>query len=386
MSSAAMVSLRMRLSANARSSAIDGSRWWHTISMSRCSSMVLLVNGRVGLVEDGSTFFRPATLMMSGAWPPPAPSVWKAWMVRPLKALMVSSTKPLSFSVSVWIITCTSYLSATDRQQSIAAGVVPQSSCSLSAQAPALTISSSAAGPRGIALAGKAEIDRKRIGRLDHAAEMPRPRRAGGGIGAGRRPGAAAEHRGDAGHQRLVDLLRADEMDVGVEAAGGEDFSLAGDDLGAGADDDGDAGLDVGIAGLADGGDAAVLEADVGLDDAPVIEDQRVGDDGVDRALPVGDLRLPHAVADHLAAAELHLLAIDGEILFDLDDEIGVGEPHAVAGGRPEHVGIGRAFHGDRHNLIPAVHQPPKNPLLPHPRRRIGLPPGHPSSAHAGHG
>src|SRR6185295_10906911 len=34
MSSAAMVSLRMRLSANARSSGMDGSRWWHTISMS----------------------------------------------------------------------------------------------------------------------------------------------------------------------------------------------------------------------------------------------------------------------------------------------------------------------------------------------------------------
>ena len=206
---------------------------------------------------------------------------------------------------------------------------------------------------RGIALAGKTEIDRKRIRRLDHAAEMPGPGRAGGGVGAGRRAGAAAEHRGDAGHQRLVDLLRADEMDVGVEAAGGEDFSLAGDDLGAGADDDGDAGLDVGIAGLADGGDAAVLDADVGLHDAPVVEDQRIGDDGVDRALLVGDLRLAHAVADHLAAAELHLLAIDGEILLDLDDQIGVGQPHAVAGGGPEHVGIGRAFHGDRHDVIP---------------------------------
>ena len=49
---------------------------------------------------------------------------------------------------------------------------------------------------------------------------------------------------------------------------------------------------------------------------------------------------LAHAVADHFAAAELHLLAIDGEILLHLDDEIGVGEPHAIAGGRPEHVGI----------------------------------------------
>ena len=45
--------------------------------------------------------------MMSGAWPPPAPSVWNAWIVRFLKAEIVFSTKPLSFSVSVWIITWT---------------------------------------------------------------------------------------------------------------------------------------------------------------------------------------------------------------------------------------------------------------------------------------
>jgi hypothetical protein len=154
---------------------------------------------------------------------------------------------------------------------------------------------------------------------------------------------ATTEQRREARHQRFLDELRADEMDVAVEAAGGEDLAFAGDHLGAGSDDDGDARLDVGIAGLADGGDAAVLDADVGLDDAPVVEDQRIGDDGIDGALLVGDLRLTHAVADHLAAAELHLVAIDGEILLHLDNEIGIGEPHAVAGGGPEHVGVGRA-------------------------------------------
>ena len=69
-------------------------------------------------------------------------------------------------------------------------------------------------------------------------------------------------------HQRLLDLLRADEVDMRVDAAGGQDLALAGDHLGARADDDGDAGLGVGIAGLADRGDAAVAEADVGLVDA----------------------------------------------------------------------------------------------------------------------
>ena len=38
--------------------------------------MVLTVYGRVGLVDDGSTFGTPHALMMSGACPPPAPSVW----------------------------------------------------------------------------------------------------------------------------------------------------------------------------------------------------------------------------------------------------------------------------------------------------------------------
>ena len=54
-------------------------------------------------------------------------------------------------------------------------------------------------------------------------------------------------------------------------------------------------------------------------------------------------LALPHAVADHLAAAELHFLAVDGEVLLDLDPQLGVGEAHAVAGGGAEHLGIGLA-------------------------------------------
>ena len=47
-----------------------------------------------------------------------------------------------------------------------------------------------------------------------------------------------------------------------------------------------------GVAGLADAGDPAVLDADVGLDDAPVVEDQRVGDDGVDGAFARASLAI----------------------------------------------------------------------------------------------
>src|ERR1700721_477981 len=105
-----------------------------------------------------------------------------------------------------------SWSSATERQQSMAAGVVPQSSCSLRAQAPALTISSSAAGREALPLPAKPRLTGK----------------------------ASA------------------------------------------------AGVDGRIAGLADAGDFAVLDADIGLHDPPVVEDQRIGDDGVEPALPVG--------------------------------------------------------------------------------------------------
>ncbi len=203
-------------------------------------------------------------------------------------------------------------------------------------------------GLRGVALAGETEIHRVSVGRLDHALNVPGAGRAGGGEGAGRWSRAPAQHRGDAGHERFLDLLRADEMDVGVEAASGEDLAFARDHFGSGPDDDGDAGLDVRIAGLADRGDEPVLQADVGFDDPPMVEDDCVGDDGVDRAAGVGRLRLTHAVADHFAAAEFHLFAVSCEILLDLDDELRVGEANPVAGRGAEHFGVMRAGQGGR--------------------------------------
>src|SRR6185436_1548201 len=66
------------------------------------------------------------------------------------------------------------------------------------------------------------------------------------------------------------------------------------------------------------------------------------GDDRV-RDLRRHALALAHPVADHLPAAELHLLAVDGEILLDLDPQLRVREAHAIARGGTEHLRIGRA-------------------------------------------
>ena len=177
---------------------------------------------------------------------------------------------------------------------------------------------------------------------------MPRPRCARGRCRTGSGAGAAADQGGHAGGDGVIHLLRADEMNVRINAAGSEDLALTRDDLGAGTDDDIDARLHVGIAGLADFEDAAVLDGDVCLHDPPMIDNQRIGNNGIHRPLRLGELRLPHPVANDLAAAEFHFLTVDRQVAFDLDNQIGIGEAHAIPGGGAEHVrisGAGNAGH-----------------------------------------
>jgi hypothetical protein len=157
--------------------------------------------------------------------------------------------------------------------------------------------------------------------------------------------------------QRVLNLLRADEVNVAVKPACGQDLALACNGFGAGPDDDIDTGLGVGVARFADLGDAPVFKADISLVDAGVIDDQRIGDDGINRSACAGDLGLSHAIADDLAAAELDLFAIDrgivptalglgrsnskgGQVALYLDDQISVGKPDLVARCGAEHGGI----------------------------------------------
>ena len=55
-------------------------------------------------------------------------------------------------------------------------------------------------------------------------------------------------------------------------------------------------------------------------------------------------LALSHAVADHLAAAELHFLTVDGGVRLDLDPQVGIAETQSITRGRTEHLGVGAAF------------------------------------------
>ena len=145
------------------------------------------------------TFGRPQTLMMSGAWPPPAPSVWKAWMVRPLMA----RDGVLDEAALVQRVGVDHHLHVVLRRRRRGSSRSRPASCPSPRAASARrrrpsTISSSAAGQRGVALAGKADVHREGVDSLDHPRDVPGAGRAGGGERAVRRAGAAAEHGGDA--------------------------------------------------------------------------------------------------------------------------------------------------------------------------------------------
>ncbi len=113
-------------------------------------------------------------------------------------------------------------------------------------------------------------------------------------------------------------------MDVRVNATSGEDVPFTSNRFGAGPDHDGDAFLDVGVAGLADANDAAIPEADIGLDDAPPIKNEGIGNHGVNGAVSPGGLGLAHPITNHLSAAKFHFIAVGGEVLLHFKDEFGV--------------------------------------------------------------
>ena len=128
-------------------------------------------------------------------------------------------------------------------------------------------------------------------------------------------------------------------MDVRIHAAGGQYTALTGDGLGAGSDDDIHSSLRIGIARFADPRNPAILDTHVRLDDAPVIEDQGISDDRVGYMLR-GSLALPHAVADHLPAAEFNFVTVTREVPLHFDDKLRVTQTHPIARGGSKHVGI----------------------------------------------
>src|SRR5215813_6742536 len=91
-------------------------------------------------------------------------------------------------------------------------------------------------GSCSIPLAQEAEIQRKAFNRLVHAGDIPWARRTGRGVGPSRWPRPPTDHGGNAAILRFIDLLGRDEMNMGIDATGSEDESLAGHNFSASTD------------------------------------------------------------------------------------------------------------------------------------------------------
>ena len=146
-------------------------------------------------------------------------------------------------------------------------------------------------------------------------------------------------------------------MNMRVDAAGGDDHPLGGDHLRGDADDHPgrDARHHRRVTGLADARDPAVLDAEVRLVDAGPIDHHRVGDHQIECIRGGHAGGLTHAIAQHLAAAELALVAVHGVIALDPRDERRVTEPDRVARRRAVDLGVGRSIDPVTHGAPPAT-------------------------------
>ena len=236
MSSAAIVDGRMRLSANARSS---GTRRVEVVAdHEHVEVLVERVDacaGGSGWSSDGSTFGSPRDGDDVGRVAA-ARAFGVVGVDRPAgdRGEGVVDEARLVQRVGVDAPPARRPPRQTRRQASIAAGVDPQSSCSLNPAAPPRSCSPQRLPrrrccpcPSSTTFTGQASVASSIRARC-HA-----PGRDRGRLGALGRAGAAADERRHPAAERLGDELRADEVDVAVDAARGQDQPVAGDDLGA---------------------------------------------------------------------------------------------------------------------------------------------------------
>ena len=124
---------------------------------------------------------------------------------------------------------------------------------------------------------------------------------------------------------------RREQVDVGVNGAGGRDQALARDDDGAGADDDVDVVRGVRVAGPSDSDDPSLTDSDAGTDDSEDrVEHDHIGDDDVAGLLGRYGFQ-PDAVPRGLGESREQREAVGVRRPADADHQARVAQPDPVA-------------------------------------------------------
>ena len=150
--------------------------------------------------------------------------------------------------------------------------------------------------------------------------------------------------------ERVLDLLRADEMDVRVDAARGDDQAFAGDHFGGRADDDRDARLDTGFPALPT---PAMRPSLMPMSALTMPQWSRISALVITRSTRIGvRSRWPWPMPSRidLAAAEFDFLAIDasGRCSISIHSSVSPRRTRSPRGGT-EHLRVGAARDDARH-------------------------------------
>ena len=134
-------------------------------------------------------------------------------------------------------------------------------------------------------------------------------------------------------------------MNMGIQTAGGQDQSFAGNNLRSGANDK----IFIHtihhgrISGLADAADFSVFYPHIRFNNSPVIHNDRTRNDCIRTLVIRNETRLSHTVTQRFSAAELGLFAIYRIVLLYLDDQRRICQTYPVTGCRSVHIGIFRS-------------------------------------------
>src|SRR5262245_10832826 len=201
-----------------------------------------------------------------------------------------------------------------------------------------------------IALGKKPEIHGKSISGLEHSLNMPRPWRAGRSVSTGCRSCSSTHHCSQARVKGFFDLLRADVMNMCVDAAGSNNLSFACDRFSSWPNNDVNIRLHIWVTSFPDGRNTTIPDRDIGLHNSPVVKNHGVGDDCIHGSLVTRALRLAHAITNDLPASELHFVTVDGEVVFHLNDDVRVCKAQLVTNCWTKHLRVRCTIHSVWHS------------------------------------
>src|SRR5438552_1465009 len=91
---------------------------------------------------------------------------------------------------------------------------------------------------------------------------------------------------------------------------------------------------------LPNGHNMTIAYADIPFDDPPMIHNDSIRNQRVEHSLRTSRAAgLTHAVTDHLPAAELALIPINGIIMLNLCPQLGICQANGISCRRAEHQG-----------------------------------------------